>query len=224
MVTVRTRSSPGGSGNQEPILCALDDNVAHLLGRNFAASTEQLRRFGYAEIPALAGGMLARLLQTYAVGAAENGLLTSGDSQVPYTPAKYGEPIMETVLEQLCPVIERAAQLQLYPTYSYFRVYKSGDTLPPHTDRSACELSVSMALGIESREPWPLFIQGKEGVARIVLEPGDAVIYRGIECMHWREGFDGRYCAQLFLHYVRRDGRNALHKFDGRQCLSTDRR
>ncbi len=39
--------------------------------------------------------------------------------------------------------------------------------------------------------------------------PGDAVLYRGMEVPHWREKMGGNkdsYFHQIFLHYVRADG------------------
>jgi hypothetical protein len=52
-----------------------------------------------------------------------------------------------------------------------------------------------------------------------MLRPGDALIYRGIELAHWREAFQGEKMAQVFLHYVDRNGPNAAEKFDGRAGL-----
>jgi hypothetical protein len=54
----------------------------------------------------------------------------------------------------------------------------------------------------------------------VVLAPGDAVLYRGTECPHWREAFAGEYASQVFLHYVRQGGPHASWRFDGRPALS----
>jgi hypothetical protein len=34
------------------------------------------------------------------------------------------------------------------------------------------------------------------------MNPGDAVVYRGIDCPHWREAFNGEFAAQVFMNYV----------------------
>ena len=51
------------------------------------------------------------------------------------------------------------------------------------------------------------------------LSPGDALLYRGIDCFHWREPYLGSRLVQVFLHYVDRDGPHAGQKFDGRKTL-----
>jgi len=50
----------------------------------------------------------------------------------------------------------------------------------------------------------------------INLEDGDAVIYRGCDVEHWRNEYKSDYHAQVFLHYVNKNGPNAKHYKDGR--------
>ncbi|HEX4488690.1 MAG TPA: hypothetical protein VH088_20595 [Terriglobales bacterium] len=138
------------------------------------------------------------------------------DRLVPGSPALYGETRMEELLVSLLPKIEDASGLSLHPTCSYLRVYKRGDALPKHTDRSACEISISLNLGYEADAPWPLCIEGLAGTNSVEMQPGDAVLYRGIECAHWRDAFSGERTAQVFLHYVDRNGPYAEWKFDQR--------
>jgi len=142
-----------------------------------------------------------------------------GDKQLPDTPSLYAEPRMEELLLTILPRIEEASGLRLYPTYSYLRVYKRGDVLAMHLDRPACEISVSVNLGYEAPAPWPLWIEGPAGVVSVEIEPGSAVVYRGAECVHWRDRFSGEHSAQVMLHYVDRNGPNASWKFDKRSDL-----
>ncbi|BBZ40951.1 PqqD family protein [Mycobacterium conspicuum] len=135
--------------------------------------------------------------------------------------SRCGDFYMEGLLEGLLPEIEQIAQRPLFPTYSYFRVYTAGNSLERHTDRPACEFSVSINLGYRAPAVWPLWVEGPMGARSAALEPGDAVVYRGIECPHWRESFDGEFAAQLFLHYVDQTGPYAEWKFDKRPRLST---
>ena len=44
---------------------------------------------------------------------------------------------------------------------------------------------------------WPSMSKGK----KLLLKPGDMLIYTGHEMEHWREAFKGTYYAQVFLHY-----------------------
>lgn len=143
-----------------------------------------------------------------------------GDEQVPGTPCSYGDFIMDGLLTSLLPEIEHASGLKLFPTYSYFRVYKSGDTLAKHTDRPSCEISVSLCLGSEEGQPWPVLIEGPRGTSSVNLDAGDALLYRGVECPHWRELFEGHRLAQVFLHYVDQNGPHAEWKFDKRESTT----
>jgi len=141
------------------------------------------------------------------------------DPLVPDTPALYAEPHMERLLLALQTQIETITGLDLYPTYSYLRVYKHGDVLARHRDRASCEITLSLALGYVADAPWPLWIEAPDGVASIRMQPGDALLYRGTECPHWREAFSGDHAAQVFLNYVDRNGPNAEWKFDKRPGL-----
>lgn len=141
------------------------------------------------------------------------------DHQVPATPSFYGDPLMEMFLEQLRPKIEQITGLELHPTYAYFRCYKQGDRLARHTDRPACEISVSLSLKAEP-VAWPLCIEGPQGAASVELGPGDALLYRGRECPHWREEFTGTSAVQVFFHYVDRNGPHAEWRFDKRPALA----
>ena len=174
---------------------------------------------GYVRIDRLIRPTLARKLCAHAFRLLRSGRLTPGDSQVPAAPARYGSTRMDDLLEALLPSIETITNLRLHPTYSYFRIYRRGDALAAHCDRPACEVSVSLVLGQETTRPWPLWITGRRRTQPVSLRTGDGVIYRGIECRHWRNPFRGRWQCQLFLHYVERDGANTKWKYDLRPQL-----
>jgi alkylated DNA repair dioxygenase AlkB len=159
-----------------------------------------------------------RQLYTHALDLVHKGEMRS-DTQVPDTPALYAEPFMESLLLTLLPQIEEASGLSLYPTYSYMRVYKRGDVLLRHRDRPACEISISLNLGSEADSLWPLWIEGPAGASAVHLAPGDALLYRGTECFHWRDAFAGEHAVQCFLHYVDQNGVNAEWRFDKRRGL-----
>ena len=126
------------------------------------------------------------------------------DVQVPNTPALHDDPAMRNLLHYLLYDMQRYTGLDLEPTYSYLRVYKNGDVLHKHTDRKACEYSVSLTLKREARdEIWPLYLQ-TDKTYKTLLDEGDGLIYKGIENPHWRDKFEGERLAQVFLHYVRR--------------------
>lgn len=140
---------------------------------------------------------------------------TTKDHQSPLSEAVYGAPVFERVLEQLLPDIESATGKKLLPTYAYARLYKNGEVLAPHIDRPACEISATINLGFQG-ENWSIFVSGTE----FNLDIGDAVVYRGMDCEHYREEFKGEWQAQLFLHYVDAYGKYADQVNDGREFLS----
>ena len=124
------------------------------------------------------------------------------DKQVPNTYSHYSDIAMETLLQQVKPIMEKNTKLKLSETYSYARIYKKGDVLARHKDRYSCEISTTLNLG---GDPWPIYLDptGRKGQAgiKVDLEPGDMLIYSGCELEHWREEFTGNNCAQVFLHY-----------------------
>ena len=152
----------------------------------------------------------------------DNGMFgTWGDTQIPNTYSHYADPVMETLLVKMLPVMKQHTNLDLIPTYSYARAYKKGDELKRHKDRPSCEISTTLNLG---GDPWPIFIEpsgetGKEGT-KVLLEVGDMLVYSGCELEHWREPFEGNICGQVFLHYNHVNGPFAeKNKFDGRPML-----
>ncbi len=102
---------------------------------------------------------------------------------------------------------------KLLPTYSYGRIYLNEAVLVPHTDKEACEISITLCLSKDV--DWPIFIRKPDGSAvSFELEPGDALMYRGCVAEHWRNKYQGNKHIQVFLHYVDLDGPNMLHYFD----------
>ena len=120
----------------------------------------------------------------------------------------------EALLVTLLPLIEKETEKQLYPTYSYGRIYWKDSVMFKHIDRDSCEYSVSVSVSIDST-PWPIWMDG----IKIDLFPGDIVIYKGREVEHWREPYTGNQQCQIFLHYVDKNGPYAEHKFDQRPVL-----
>ena len=142
------------------------------------------------------------------------------DEKADPTPAAYGDPMMEMLLANLTSKIETLTGLELYPTFAFYRVYRHGDRLKKHTDRKACEIAVTLSLGHTANQDWPLTIEGPSATTNAVLSPGDAVVYRGLECPHWRDTFDGDEAVQAFLFYIDRNGPFAEFKYDKRKKLN----
>lgn len=175
----------------------------------------------YVVHPTILDASSLEFFHRYALTRASSGTMSFHDPQMPGTPSAYADPFMDMLLERLRPAVEHVTGLNLFPTYSLFRVYRRGDVLKPHRDRPACEVSMTLNLGCSSDKPWPIWIVGPMGKASVALRPGDGLVYRGCDCDHWREAFAGDYSAQAFLHYVSQDGPNAEWKFDKRPSLSS---
>ena len=67
------------------------------------------------------------------------------DSQS-FSPAWYNDPLMNGLLDLKLPIVERESNLNLFPTYAYWRYYVFGATLTKHTDRPACEISITACI------------------------------------------------------------------------------
>jgi len=139
---------------------------------------------------------------------------TKGDIQCPLSVAFYKNPKMEELSMNLLPIIEAHTGLNLFNTYTYFRIYKKGEALSRHTDREACEISLTLRVG--GNDKWDLWLEDPLTSKHLAvdLEPGDCLLYRGLEVPHWRETFNGNNYVQVFMHFVDQNGPHAAHKGD----------
>jgi 2OG-Fe(II) oxygenase superfamily len=146
---------------------------------------------------------------------------TTRDTQCPSSEGIYGAVTFDSILEELMPKFEYVLGYKLLPTYSYARLYKPGERLAVHKDRPSCEISATITIGFDG-DPWPIYFENdEEGSSKFDMQIGDAVLYKGEERFHWRNKYtEGKWQAQVFLHYVKEDGKNKTHKYDGRNSLS----
>jgi len=151
---------------------------------------------------------------------------TIKDDQCPLSQAVHGAKFFDNLLEDMLPYFEQQSGLKLYPTYSYARLYGQGEELKNHRDREACEISVSITLGFEG-DVWPIYMgnnEDKSNATEIKMEIGDVVMYRGCDIYHWREPYkEGKWQAQVFLHYVDQNGPHAEWKYDKRESLGVSK-
>jgi predicted 2-oxoglutarate/Fe(II)-dependent dioxygenase YbiX len=147
------------------------------------------------------------------------------DAQCPLSDAVYGNPLFDTLLQNVAVPLGQALGKKLLPTYSYARIYRTGDTLKKHLDRPACEISTTLTLGYDAKANWPIYISDQEGTKEspVTIEPGEMVAYKGTEMLHWRKEFKGNWHVQVFLHFVDADGPHAGEAMDGRKNLGVDK-
>lgn len=134
----------------------------------------------------------------------------------------YADPLIEVLLTNLRPVVEQITGKELIPTYSYSRIYQPGESLVPHVDRPACEVSVTVNVA-KRGNPSCIWMQYKNyDPQKYELKPGDAVVYKGCEAFHWRTPLEGdQVNVQFMLHYVDKNGPNVEHAIDKRPSYGT---
>ena len=207
---------------------------------------EQYRREGYLGLPSFCSTEVTHaLLSTLKTDLVRGGvsfdqlkrkhdLLTAEAVEV------YGMQYMplSTFLWGMTPAISALVEHDLRPTYCYFRMYRQGDVCRIHSDRYACEHSLSLMLAASDNKPWPLEVGaqhietprqradpdfGDEAYGAVPMLPGDAVLYQGVHRLHGRMTPNpNRWSAHLFLHWVDPEGPYANNAFEGVNILPTE--
>jgi hypothetical protein len=140
------------------------------------------------------------------------------DVVLPYSKAYYADPLAETILMRVRKLVSEATGIEsIQPTYSFVRLYEKGNYLAPHTDRPACQYSVTLPL--MQTTPWTIYADGNA----IDLEPGDVLLYKGEEVQHWRDPLESGYQIQAHLHYIDYSDPNYKeYIFDGRTTVGME--
>lgn len=181
---------------------------------------EKLKENNYIFIPKFISSIRAKMLASgFKHFCVENNL--TGDSQALNSFSSYDFlPFVRLLVEKIPQVSEICGE-QLLPTYAYARIYKEKSVLVRHSDRAACE--VSLTLNLNQDLGWPIFIVDSKGKEKkIDMEPGDAMMYLGCEADHWREEFLGKEHTQVFLHYVMSFGERSWAYFDAKKDDTTN--
>ena len=181
---------------------------------------------GYKKIDDLVDSQTIKTISQYFENKINRGEWVSKSEVNEKDPSKFGyyaDPLIEVMLEKCLPAIEQHTGLLLEPTYSYSRVYQEGEELKPHIDRPSCEITVTINVACIG-EIWPIWMQYKDkDPCKCMLEPGDAVVYKGCEVTHWRRELPkGQINVQFMLHYVAKNGPHVQYKFDKRDSLGLD--
>lgn len=146
------------------------------------------------------------------------------ENQVHGAQVAYNDLCMRILLSTLKPRVEELYGKRLHETYAFYRLYSEGQDLKRHTDRPACEVSVTLCLGSTFDFQWPIFVDGKA----YGMDPGEGIIYKGCDQLHWRDPLvytpyeekpnqekPSLLQSQVFLHYIEAGGRyDPEHKGD----------
>ena len=109
--------------------------------------------------------------------------------------------------EYLTSIIEKETDLELIPTYSFVRKYFQGSVLYSHTDRNACEISLTYCI---SGPEWEINMGDNTFITKI----GNGVIYKGCEILHGRSKPSSGEVIQVFNHWVISDGERSNSAYD----------
>jgi hypothetical protein len=148
--------------------------------------------------------------------------------QVKGSVSRYNLPYYKELHYLVKKEVEKILSVDLHPTYYFDRFYFTGQQLERHTDRPSCEISVTMQISSNGKEPWPIWFERPDGTESFVnMKDGDAVIYKGCEREHWRDPLKSRYNRfqrmfrkddtyhhQIFFHYVNANGPYVNFAFD----------
>jgi hypothetical protein len=148
---------------------------------------------------------------------AGNETALKGDEQVPGSFTRgHGDLALDSLMKMMKPKMEEVTGLELYPTYTYSRIYRQGNELKIHSDRPSCEISITIRLSAsDDRYNWPIWMKDSE----YELDDGDGIVYRGCELDHWREVCDAPkdwLMGQVFMHYVDKNGPYSEYRYDKR--------
>jgi len=133
-----------------------------------------------------------------------------GDNPLPKTHTVPYPIGVESLLLLLNQRVNEEWGKNLLPAYAMGRILYTGSELKPHRDRRSSEYAMTLCL--EKDCNYPIYFDGEE----FELEPGDAVLYKGSEVMHWREKYEGKEHLQCFLFYVDAEGEFKELKYDTR--------
>ena len=155
------------------------------------------------------------------------------EKQVPGSFSVYNNPKYREIHRLVRRVVQNILEIDLHPTYFYERFYYAGQELKRHSDRPACEISVTLQISTNLKEPWDIWFQKPDGKeVSVKMNSGDAVIYKGCEREHWRlpmksnynklenkfrtfrKKEDDTYLHQIFFHYVDAQGPFVHYAYD----------
>ena len=145
------------------------------------------------------------------------------EGQVHECTSRYNYPPYIKLHKKIGRIVEKEIGRKLYTTYFTDRYYSTGQILWAHLDRPACEISVTIHLESNIKNPWPIWVKSPDtydssnpskrtrivsvGENRsIILNVGDMMIYKGCERPHWREQLPKELVRVWNIQYSEDDG------------------
>jgi hypothetical protein len=158
---------------------------------------------------------LSHLLPPFHVGALRRyyryhtrmGTFPFGDEQSPGRYVCFEERVTRYMHRQMCRTISDVVGRVVVPSYNYLALYQGGASLDRHTDREACEYTVSLCIDAtpdpRTHGAWPLHVQFPGAPVSYLQNIGDGLLFRGRYLPHWRDQLPPGYTSSSVLfHFV----------------------
>lgn len=163
----------------------------------------------------------------------------SEDSQIDEVLLRYWHPQYRQIHTEIRIRLEEMLGRKLYNTFYCDNFYFVGEHESLRLEHDSCEICVSVHISTNlggENSKWPFWIKtpdtyGDKNKTQIivpgeylpiVLEPGDAIVYKGCERPHYRDPLPGKnktqtifgkdvifYYHQIFFYYVLQDGQRS---------------
>jgi len=159
-------------------------------------------------------------------------LMIDGDTQVRKRHVSYNDRCGRFIHFHFSDIVRAIAHHNVIPTYTYTGLYQSGSVLDPHTDRLACDFTISLNHYQQPKDvPWTLQLGTKESLSNprdvtsaggmmpkpevtvdADLYEGDGLLIMGRHLTHMRRGElpPGHRTHNSFYHYVQSDFKGVL--------------
>ncbi len=122
--------------------------------------------------------------------------------------SRINHPKYKKLHHQILIELEKILEMHLLKSYTCDTYYYGGSELKSHIDEDSCEISVSIQINGNSKDPWPLWFKLSDyEESKVNLNNGDAVVYKGRDFQHWRGPLlSDSYHHQAYFHYVDSQG------------------
>ncbi|MBS0471034.1 MAG: hypothetical protein JSR60_08190 [Proteobacteria bacterium] len=199
------RASPGWRLARAlcPPIAVLDEFVPTPV---VSGAAEHFVADGLVALDALLSERLCDGLEQYYAKLAGLGLMARAQRGVDRQIA-FSDPAGLRLQRLLQPLVAAIVGVSIGPSYTLACRYGVGAVLPMHTDRAACQYTLSLQLGDApngAAAPWPFHIVEKSGAVRdILLRRGAGVLFLGRERAHGRPALLPEMVGgTLLLHYI----------------------
>ena len=167
------------------------------------SAADQFRQYGWCVLKDIVHpAHLAALARRYDA-LVQSGRWRLGDRQVSRRYSRADEEAASFFHRQFTDYLGQVLGVRIRPTYSFVCFYQGGASLERHTDRAACEFTLSLAVGHSPRASWPLKLETPAGIEEVTCRAGEAVLF-GRDIPHSRDRLSpGQTWTTVLFHYVR---------------------